>query len=444
MKWSAARPFRWTCEPAGRLIHGRLEPGIAKPTTLRHENTHAPSGRCRRVPAARHWSSGGAALAPVENLGRGVVAVRTRPPTSSWAGACWAPTRRTSPSTSIAPPPAARPCAQRGAADRAHAPRGQRGRPHAGERLLRPAHRVRPGGAGQRAFVLPAGAPVQPYLRVPLQIPPGGTTPAGEAYTYSPNDTSVGDLDGDGEYELVVKWDPSNAKDNSQDGYTGNVYLDAYTLAGTRRWRIDLGRNIRAGAHYTQFIVFDLDGDGRAEVAAQDGGRDRGRRGARDRRSRRRLAQHGRLRPGRPRVPDHLRRRHRRRAGHRALRRAARHGGRLGRHLRQPRGPLPGHRRLPRRAASQPGHGPRLLHARGAGGLELARRGAHERLDVRHRPHRHPQPVRGLAGPGQPQPHASATWTATARTRSSTARRPSTTTAPASIPPASATATRST
>lgn len=105
------------------------------------------------------------------------------------------------------------------------------------------------------------------YLDVPLQIPPGGTTPSGEAYTYSANDASVGDLDGDGQYEIVLKWDPSNAKDNSQSGYTGNVYVDAYELNGTRLWRIDLGRNIRAGAHYTQFQVYDYDGDGRAEVA---------------------------------------------------------------------------------------------------------------------------------------------------------------------------------
>jgi autotransporter-associated beta strand protein len=116
---------------------------------------------------------------------------------------------------------------------------------------------------------VPAAAPIQTYLRVPLQVPPGGTTPAGEAYTYSPNDTSVGDLNGDGEYDLVVKWEPSNAKDNSQSGYTGPVYLDAYTQAGTRLWRIDLGPNIRAGAHYTQFVVYDLDGDGRAEVASK-------------------------------------------------------------------------------------------------------------------------------------------------------------------------------
>ncbi|MFY1686706.1 cellulose binding domain-containing protein [Plantactinospora sp. WMMB782] len=113
------------------------------------------------------------------------------------------------------------------------------------------------------------------YLDVRLQVPPGGTTPAGESYSYAANDASVGDLDGDGRYEIVLKWDPSNAKDNSQSGYTGNVYVDAYTLTGTRLWRIDLGRNIRAGAHYTQFQVYDYDGDGRAEVAMKtaDGSR---------------------------------------------------------------------------------------------------------------------------------------------------------------------------
>ncbi|SFO97978.1 rhamnogalacturonan endolyase [Chitinophaga sp. YR627] len=105
------------------------------------------------------------------------------------------------------------------------------------------------------------------YKTIPLQVPPGGTTPAGEAYTYTANDCSVGDLDGDGEYEIILKWDPTNAKDNSQSGYTGNVYIDAYRMNGTRMWRVDLGRNIRAGAHYTQFMVYDLDGDGKAEVA---------------------------------------------------------------------------------------------------------------------------------------------------------------------------------
>lgn len=96
------------------------------------------------------------------------------------------------------------------------------------------------------------------YLDVPISKP--GTD-------YTANDASVGDLDGDGQLEIVLKWDPTNSKDNSQSGVTGNVFVDAYELNGTRLWRIDLGRNIRAGAHYTQFQVYDYDGDGKAEVA---------------------------------------------------------------------------------------------------------------------------------------------------------------------------------
>ena len=105
------------------------------------------------------------------------------------------------------------------------------------------------------------------YLTIPIEPPPGGVTPTGQAYTYTANDASVGDLDGDGRYEIILKWDPTNSKDNAFGGYTGDVYLDAYTLEGKRLWRIDLGRNIRAGAHYTQFQVYDYDGDGKAEVA---------------------------------------------------------------------------------------------------------------------------------------------------------------------------------
>ncbi len=119
------------------------------------------------------------------------------------------------------------------------------------------------------AFTLRSGAPALPYLSVPITPPAGGVTPDNVTYTYSANDASAADLDGDGEYELIVKWDPSNSKDNSQAGYTGHVFLDAYRLDGTRLWRIDLGRNIRAGAHYTQFLVYDLDGDGRAELACK-------------------------------------------------------------------------------------------------------------------------------------------------------------------------------
>ena len=105
-----------------------------------------------------------------------------------------------------------------------------------------------------------------PYRTLKLEVPAEQTMPNGEKCTYTPNDMSAADLDGDGEYELILKWDPSNAHDNSQTGYTGTVFIDAYKLDGTRLWRIDLGKNIRAGAHYTQFQVFDYDGDGKAEM----------------------------------------------------------------------------------------------------------------------------------------------------------------------------------
>ncbi|ALJ01109.1 rhamnogalacturonate lyase [Rufibacter tibetensis] len=124
-------------------------------------------------------------------------------------------------------------------------------------------------GGKEQTPSAPATVWTEPFKRLPLQQPTGGTTPDGVNYTYIPNDCSVGDLDGDGEYEVVVKWDPSNAKDNSHRGYTGNVYLDAYKMNGTQLWRINMGKNIRAGAHYTQFIVYDLDSDGKAEVACK-------------------------------------------------------------------------------------------------------------------------------------------------------------------------------
>ncbi|MFC7404322.1 rhamnogalacturonan lyase [Georgenia alba] len=106
----------------------------------------------------------------------------------------------------------------------------------------------------------------EPYLDIPLEKPAGGATPDGEEYGYVASDAGVGDLDGDGSYELVMLWNPTNAQDNSRAGHTGPVYVDALELDGTRLWRADLGRNIRAGAHYTQLVVYDLDGDGRSEV----------------------------------------------------------------------------------------------------------------------------------------------------------------------------------
>ncbi|HVL13021.1 MAG TPA: rhamnogalacturonan lyase [Gemmata sp.] len=115
---------------------------------------------------------------------------------------------------------------------------------------------TRDGTSNERgSFTLPANAPEQPYLAIPLQTLPGHT----------PGDASVGDLDGDGQYDVVVKQE-QRPRDNSQKGATGETKLEAYKLDGTFLWRINLGKNIREGAHYTQFLVYDFDGDGAAEV----------------------------------------------------------------------------------------------------------------------------------------------------------------------------------
>jgi len=113
------------------------------------------------------------------------------------------------------------------------------------------------------------------HLSIPLNIPPPGEV-YGSKYEYSANDVAVGDLDGDGEWEIILKWEPSNARNPPQTGFTGNQIIDAYTLAGKQLWRIDLGVNIRAGAAYTQMLVYDFDGDGKAELVCKtaDGTRD--------------------------------------------------------------------------------------------------------------------------------------------------------------------------
>ena len=102
-------------------------------------------------------------------------------------------------------------------------------------------------------------------LSIPLQIPPGGTIPNGTAYTYTANDASVGDVDGDGEYEIILKWDPTILNHNS-GGYSGEQIFDCYKLNGTRLWRINLGKNVNSGPHYNQFMVYDFDGDGKSEM----------------------------------------------------------------------------------------------------------------------------------------------------------------------------------
>ncbi|WP_207495903.1 rhamnogalacturonan lyase [Aridibaculum aurantiacum] len=105
-----------------------------------------------------------------------------------------------------------------------------------------------------KPFILNGGN--VPYFSIPLQTPKG----------YSANDGSVGDLDGDGQYEIVIHM-TGRGRDNSHAGFTDPAIFHAYKMDGTLLWSINLGKNIREGAHYTQFMVYDLDGDGRAEVA---------------------------------------------------------------------------------------------------------------------------------------------------------------------------------
>jgi rhamnogalacturonan endolyase len=94
------------------------------------------------------------------------------------------------------------------------------------------------------------------YLSIPLKTPSG----------YSANDASIGDMDGDGVYEIVVHM-TGRGKDNSQGGITDPPIFQCYKLNGIFLWEINLGKNIREGAHYTQFMVYDFDGDGKAEIA---------------------------------------------------------------------------------------------------------------------------------------------------------------------------------
>src|SRR5215213_9814381 len=109
-------------------------------------------------------------------------------------------------------------------------------------------------GPSSKSFALMPGS--KPYFSIALQTPKG----------YAPNDASVGDLDGDGQYEIVLH-QTGRGRDNSQAGITDPPIFQAYKLDGSLLWTINLGKNIREGAHYTQFMVYDLDGDGRAEIA---------------------------------------------------------------------------------------------------------------------------------------------------------------------------------
>ena len=219
---------------------------------------------CAVEPAGAYAADGGSRQAGVERLGRGAVAVRTSPDTVmvGWRYLSSDPLRVAfnvyRDGERLTPEPVA--------------VSTQFFDPNASTRAAR--YEVRPVVDGRElpdgrgACVLPADAPCG-YLEIPLQQPESQLMPDGSSCSYAANDASAGDVDGDGEMEIVLKWDPTNSKDNSHSGFTGTVFLDAYKMDGRRLWRIDLGRNIRAGAHYTQFMVYDLDGDGSAEVVAK-------------------------------------------------------------------------------------------------------------------------------------------------------------------------------
>ena len=116
------------------------------------------------------------------------------------------------------------------------------------------------------------------YFDIPLSKPDDETIydPSGNelaTYSFFPADCSTGDVDGDGEYEIIVKW-TSSERDVGSPGdpaYSGTVHLAAYKLDGTKLWKndIELGKNVYSSAHTVQFLIYDFDGDGKSEVMCQ-------------------------------------------------------------------------------------------------------------------------------------------------------------------------------
>ena len=385
----------------------------------------------------------------MENLGRGVVAVRTSP-AEVFVG--WRVLGTDPPdvafnlyrSTAAARPVKlnATPLTRSDATTSTPRPTSP------GQRVLRPARRGGVEEAPSASFTLPreragpavpararsSSRPAAPR-RTARPTPTAPTTPASATSTATASTRSS---------SSGIR---PTRKDNSQAGYTGNVYLDAYKLDGTRLWRINLGRNIREGAHYTQFMVYDLDGDGRGRGRVQD--RRRHGRTARGQRHRRRRAPTtatptGYVLTG----PEFLTVFDGATGAALATRRptscpAAATSARLGRRLRQPRRPLPRRASPTSTASARASSWRRGYYTRAVLAAwdwrdgKLTQRWTFDSDDTG-TPATAPTAARAITT------SASATSTATARTRSSTAPLRSTTTARASTPPASATATRCT
>ncbi|MFI1771726.1 T9SS type A sorting domain-containing protein [Thalassobellus citreus] len=96
------------------------------------------------------------------------------------------------------------------------------------------------------------------FFNIPVRSINGSYT------THNINDASVGDLDGDGEYEIVIK----RLSNDESPTSPYNHYLEAYELDGTFMWAIDLGPNLLHAVE-VNFLVYDFDNDGKAEVATR-------------------------------------------------------------------------------------------------------------------------------------------------------------------------------
>ena len=105
------------------------------------------------------------------------------------------------------------------------------------------------------------------YLSIPTQKPEPQPDKNGELETYTMNDAGIADVDGDGQYEVIIKWYPSGAFDSgAANGPSAPTIFDVYKLDGTPLWRLNLGLEMPSGAHFNPFMFYDLDSDGKAEL----------------------------------------------------------------------------------------------------------------------------------------------------------------------------------